>query len=118
MRFTKSKLTVTWLNVPLLLEFQIPLSDSKKDRISVSAGVIGGLRLGSHTKQMYEQEGTMYTNKNHDDFNLPTWRYGLTARIGYGGMNVFVNYDLSGLFKDGAGPELYPVSAGISFAGF
>jgi hypothetical protein len=116
--FTKNKLTATWLQAPLLLEFQVQTGEKKRDNIHLAVGVTGGLRLGSHSKQMYEINGMKYNNKNHDDYHLPTWRYGLSARIGYRSINLFVNYDLSTLFKTDEGPDLYPVSAGISLAGF
>jgi hypothetical protein len=47
---------------------------------------------------------------------LSPFQYGLTARLGYNGVGVYVNYSLSSLFKDGEGPELYPWSAGLSFS--
>ena len=56
MDVSKSKLSTTHLTIPLILEFQIPTGDHGH-RIFVSGGVIGGLRIGSHTKVIYDDDG-------------------------------------------------------------
>jgi hypothetical protein len=111
----KNKLVASYLTLPLILEFQLPVNH-KEDWIHLSFGVVGGLRLGSHTKQVFELNGSEYKEKNRDDFHLSNFQYGLTGRLGYNDMSVFVNYSLSSLLKSGEGPELYPWSAGISFS--
>ncbi len=47
----KSKLTMSYLTVPVLLEYQFNIDHSK---LFISTGVIGGLELGSHTKIKYK----------------------------------------------------------------
>jgi hypothetical protein len=49
---------------------------------------------------------------------LNPYKYGARVQIGYGDFNLFAEYDASTLFKDGKGPELYPVTAGITVLGF
>lgn len=105
----KSKLTVSYLTVPLLLEFQIPV-DGRTNQIFVSGGVIGGVNIGSHTKVKYEHS----KNKDHGSFSINPFKYALTARIGIKDVSLFANYNLSPLFKDGRGPEIYPFTIGIS----
>ena len=105
----RNKLTTIYLNVPLLLEFQIP-TGRERYPFYISGGAIGGLRLGSHTKLVYSEGGKQ---KNKDHFNLTQWRYGVTARIGYRAINLFADYYFSPLFEKGKGPDLYQVSAGI-----
>ncbi|MGE0078290.1 MAG: hypothetical protein AB7S48_10560 [Bacteroidales bacterium] len=105
----KTKLSTTNLTIPLLLEFQIPTGE-KKHRIYMSAGVIGGLRLGSHTKVVY---GDKRKDKDRDDFNITTFRYGFTARLGYRGIRLFANYYPVQLFEKDKGPEVYPFSVGL-----
>jgi hypothetical protein len=108
----KSKFTTSYLTVPLLLEFQVPAGRRNK-RLFISGGVIGGLKIGSHTKVVYREEGNRQKVKDRGDFNLSSLRYGVTARIGYRALKVFANYYLTPLFEDGAGPELYPFSVGL-----
>ncbi len=109
---TKSKLTTTYLTIPLLLEFQFP--DKKRNkRIYISAGVIGGLKLGSHTKVVYRSNNNKEKDKNRGDFNLSTLRYGFTGRIGYGFINLYTKFYPTPLFEKDKGPELYPFSIGL-----
>lgn len=112
----KSKLSTSYLTVPLLLEFQIPVSGYK--RIHISGGVIGGLKIGSHTKVIYKEDGSKQKDKISDDFNLSPLRYGLTARIGYRALKIFATYNITPMFETGQGPVLYPVSIGFILADF
>ncbi|MCK4465033.1 MAG: outer membrane beta-barrel protein, partial [Bacteroidales bacterium] len=113
----KSKFATSYLTVPLLLEFQVP-AGKRSRRLFFSGGVIGGLKIGSHTKMVYKENGNRKKDKNRGDFNLSPLRYGVTARVGYRALKVFANFYLTPLFEDGAGPELYPFSVGLVFATF
>jgi len=112
----KTKLSTTHLTIPLLLEFQIPTGDHGH-RIFVSGGVIGGLRVGAYTKVIYDDSGRQ-KDKNRKDFNLSTFRYGFTARVGYRGLKLFANYYPVALFETGKGPEVYPFSVGLVLFNF
>lgn len=115
-KVTKSKFSTQQLVVPLLFEFQIPISGDSH-RLFFSTGVIGGVRIGSHTKVEYENNGEK-KDKVKDDFNLFSFRYGLTARIGYRGLKLFANYYPTPLFEKGKGPEVYPFSVGLILLSF
>jgi len=105
---SKSKLSTSYLTVPLMLEFQIPVNGHDK-RLYFSGGLIGGLKVGSHTKVKVSGD----KSKNHDDFNINPFRYGTTARLGYKGINLFGTYYFSTFFKDSRGPEMFPFTIGI-----
>jgi len=111
---SKSKLTTTYLRVPLILEVQFPNTVRAK-RVFLSAGIVAGLKLGSHTKVVYKDDGGKNKDKNRDDFNLNPFRYGLTARLGFGNVSLFGDYYFTPLFVDEKGPELHPFSVGLSF---
>jgi hypothetical protein len=113
---TKSKLSTSHITVPLLLEFQIPTSRDRH-RIFLSTGVIGGLRVGSHTKIEYDG-ASKGKDKVRNDFNLSSFRYGLTARVGYRGLKLFANYYPTALFEEDKGPEVYPFSVGFILLSF
>lgn len=115
--FKKNKLTVTHLNMPLLLEFQTPGWRSSQ-QFHLSAGMNVGLRIGSHTKQMVFIDGKREKFKDHKDFYLNPFRYDATARIGWGHVNLFASYALNSLFREGRGPELTPFTVGIRLASF
>ena len=110
---TKSKMNISYFTAPLLLEFQIPVGKGK-DRIHIMGGVIGGVKMCSNTKIKYTEAGDNSKEKNKSDFNLSPLRWGVTARVGYGAINLFANYYMTPLFKDGMGPELYPFTVGIA----
>lgn len=107
----KSKLHVNYLTVPLLLEVKTPLRMGSS-HLSFSAGAIGSLYIGSHTKVRYYGSGKVKIKGN---YHINQWKYDLTGRIHFGGFTVFANYSMTSLFKDGKGPEIYPLMIGVSF---
>jgi len=109
----KSKLTTAYLTLPVLLEIQVP---ANYHSINLAAGVIGAVKIGSHTKMVY-QDGDKV--KSNGDFSLNFLRYGGTARIGYENFQIYGTYYLTPLFKAGKGPEnraLYPFEIGFCFS--
>ena len=107
----KSKLHVNYLTVPLLLEVKTPLRMGSS-RLSISAGAIGSLYIGSHTKFKYYDKAKVKTQGN---YNINQWKYDLTGRIHFGDFSVFANYSMTSLFETGQGPEIHPLMVGISF---
>jgi opacity protein-like surface antigen len=110
-RYDKSKLATIYGILPVMLEVQIPVSYSST--INLGAGVTGAVKLGSHTKVVYHDDGKQ-KEKNRDDFNLNVLRYGVTARAGYEMVQVYGTCWLSPMFEKGRGPELYPFEIGLS----
>ena len=111
----KSKMNMTYLTAPLLLEFQIPAG---KKRIHLSGGLIGGVKIASNTKIRYEISGQKSKEKSKGDYNLAPLRYGATVRVGYRALNLYANYYLMPLFGENGGPELYPFSIGLCLIPF
>ena len=99
--------------MPLILEAQIPLSNSNHT-INIGAGVIGAVKLGSHTKVVYYTESKQ-KDKVKDDFSLNTLRWGATGRIGYEFFQIYGTCYFTSLFEKGKGPELYPYEIGVAF---
>jgi hypothetical protein len=110
----KTKLVTSYLRVPLIIETQFPRTNRSK-QVHISAGLVGGVKLGSHSKVMYKDGDGKDKEKNHDDFNINPLRYGLTARIGYGGMSIYGDYYITGMFIADKGPKVHPFSMGLSF---
>jgi hypothetical protein len=109
----KSKLTTAYLTLPVLLEVQIPADNH---HLNLSAGFIGAIKVGSHTKMVF-QDGDKV--KSNGDFSLNLLRYGTTARIGYQNFQIYGTYYMTPLFKTGKGPggyDLYPFEIGFSFS--
>lgn len=101
----KTKLSTGYLTVPILLEFQLP----RESGIWLSFGVIGGLKMGSHTK--VEVAGNKMKDRN--DFNISPFRGGSTVRLGYKGFNIYGTYYFVPFFQDGRGPVMDPFTIGI-----
>lgn len=106
--YSKSKLTIAHLTIPLMLEVQIPLHS---EDLYIAAGVEGTMKLGAHTKTKTESGEK---NKNPNDFYINTFAYNLSARVGYGDFGIYATYNMSPLFKKDQGPELYPYCVGVS----
>lgn len=109
----KSRFTTLYLTAPFMLEFQIPAGYSHS--LNISAGVIGGLKLNAWTRIVYEDGEKTKVN---GDYNLNLLRGGVTARAGYGNLQVFATYYLTPWFQDLKGPEGLnpePFEIGLAF---
>lgn len=108
----KSKLATIYLDLPFLLEIQVPVNSS---HLNLAAGPIGAVKIGSHNKMVY-QDGQKV--KANSDFSLNMLRYGATARVGYENFQIYGTYYMTPLFQTGKGPggyDLYPFEIGIAF---
>lgn len=110
--YSKNMLKASYVTVPLLLQFNTSKIHNKSFHIAVGAQV--AVKLGSRTKQVYTVDGNKKRDIYKSSYNLNPFQYGLTARVGYGKVNVFANYNLSEVFKSGKGPELYPFQIGVT----
>jgi len=110
----KAKLTTTYITVPILFEYQTPAGDDNK--FFITAGIIGGIKIGSHTKIVYNEDGDRKKEKNRGDFYLSPLRYGYTLKMGYGFLKVFANYYETPLFQKDKGPELHPFTVGFNIS--
>jgi hypothetical protein len=106
----KSKLNVSYLTAPLLLEIATPLKLNHQ-RLTLAGGVIGGINIGAHTKIKYKGS----KDKERGNFSINPFKYELTGRLGLGEFCLFANYSMTPLFKNGKGPELSPLVIGVSF---
>jgi hypothetical protein len=108
----KSKLTTIYLTLPFMLELQLPVDNNS---INIAAGPIGAVKLGSHSKMVFEDGQKV---KSGSDFSLNMLRYGATARVGYGNFQLYGTYYMTPMFQSGKGPggyDLYPFELGVAF---
>jgi len=113
----KSKLSSLYLNVPLLLEFQIPIK-RYDNRFYISAGVVGSKLVGSQTKIKYRKDNKKQKLKTADSFSRPEYKISATIRMGYRWMNIYASADLAHAFRKDLGPELHPFTIGITVINF
>lgn len=114
--FSKNKLKESFITVPLLFEMNTSKRDSRNFHIAF--GVIGGAKLGSGSKQIYNMGGHEFRDIKRDDYNLYPFKLDATVRVGYGDFTMFATYSLTPLFEFGKGPELYPFTVGIRIVPF
>ncbi len=109
--YKKSKVSVSYLEIPV--EFR--LKTTKKFRLAL------GFKLGYLIDKHYKYKGddfqggegeAIYKHNNID--YLEKYRYGPTFRIGYKFINLMAYYQISKLFKPDQGPDMYPISVGIT----
>lgn len=118
--YKKSKLSMTYFDFPMELRYK-----SKND-FRMALGFKIGFLLSSHTKYKGDEYVDFnkneifesYTTKINKIRNLETMRYGASFQIGYKWVNLMGYYSLSKLFKKDKGPQMYPISVGISLRPF
>ena len=108
--FRTNKLRATYLQVPLLLEFD---TSPRGKGLKFALGGFAGVRVGSSTIQKIPDQDKI---KVQDTFGLSDFRYGLTARFDLGWLDIYANYHLNGLFEEG--PQTQTFSAGINLLDF
>ncbi len=111
--YEKSKLVVTYLRVPLMLEYQTN-SKMKANSFHVSGGVVGAVRIGSHSKIIYDGK----KSKDRSDFYINPFKVDAIAKIGWGVINLYGSYSLTEMFRNNKGPVAYPFEIGITLASF
>lgn len=105
----KSKLTVTWLNLPVMIHYH-----AKRSSFHAAIGGFAGYRLESHSKTKFDQGGE--THKRHVDTNffLNSLQYGARVQIGLFDVDFFAQYNFNELFNSGKGPALTPFAFGFT----
>jgi hypothetical protein len=84
------------------------------DGFRIGIGGYTGFRIASRTKFVYKVNGDRKSDKDSSNIYLNNFRYGLRCQVGYRGIDLFVNYDVSPLFSENRGPELNAFSFGFT----
>ena len=115
--YRKNKLALTYVTVPLLLQFN---SDpTLKKSFHVGTGLLLSYKINSHLKLVWNEDGDKQKDKRRDEFNLQPFRCDATIRLGYQYYTVYASYALNELFREGRGaPQLHPFQVGINLFGW
>ncbi len=111
LNYSKNVLTSTYLQAPLLL--QISTCKNPNTAWHISAGIVGGLRLGARQTQKWEADGKKNKDKTKDDFQFNPFQASLMAIIGYDDWSLYASYGLSDVFNQGSAIKVRGVNAGI-----
>lgn len=114
--YKSAKLRATYLEAPLELRF-FGNKINRNRGFKLAAGVKIGYLLSTRSKYKHNVEGNWVTMKEGNSRYTNQWKFAPTVRIGWGNFSVFGSYNLTSLFKDTYGPEVYPYSVGISISG-
>ncbi len=127
----RNKLFVSYLNLPLLFEYQ---TNARRNISSFhfTLGVIAGVRIGSYTKQVYKNTdqtyyladskgnrvASYYVNdkvvRSRGAYHLSPFKLDATLRVGWSHLNLWATYSLTQMFQKNQGPEIYPWNVGIT----
>ncbi|MCX6250210.1 MAG: outer membrane beta-barrel protein [Bacteroidetes bacterium] len=133
----RNKLFVAWITVPLLFEYQTN-AGTRLNSFHLGVGVIGKARIGSYTKQVFddrEKEETYYLltqggrpvgsfdvekcyTRTHNPYHLTPFNVDATVRIGWSILNLYATYSILPMFTENHGPQVYPWTVGISLIGW
>lgn len=113
MNYKKSKMGLTYIDIPL--EFRLKTNN----KIRASVGFKISYLIDAKTKYKGDNEfGDQVIIKEKQISQTNKWQFGPLVRIGYDWVHIVCYYDLSTVFFKGNGPELAPISLGITFMPF
>ncbi len=110
--YSKNKLRGTYLQIPLMLEFNT--NEDQDKAFYFAAGVIGGVRVGSALIQKVDRDNFDNKQKTKGTFGLNAFKADATVRMGYGNWGVFANYALIPLLDTDKTSEVHPLTFGLS----
>lgn len=118
--FGKSKFAANYLDIPLEFRFYSRKNQYNRGFRAAIGGKVGVL-YSSFTKFKYEDtRGDGHMVKNRADYGLNRFRYGVQARVGFGGFSLFGYYELSDKFDTPppGGENTSNMTFGVALTGF
>ncbi len=112
-QITKSVFSQTALEFPLSITHRF--TNSCKERLTISAGIYGGINIRSRQKIKYSINNRDYKAKWISDFNTNRFYTGARVSIGYNSIYLIARYNFTPLFKSSSDIEVFPYTIGLSF---
>src|SRR5690606_20246440 len=111
LHFSKNKLGITYLSVPLLITGQSRISSNYW--LTYGVGVIGGYKVVSWTNQNSAESGKI---KERDPYNMEPFQWSVTGEIGVKGiLRLYATYQMTNIWKSGLHQQ--PFAMGIRIFG-
>jgi hypothetical protein len=119
--FKKFKLTTIFLEAPIELRYSTDPENANK-AFKVALGVKVGTLLTAYTKgkTLQDKNGNTinpYIAKESSKKFFNSTRLAATARIGLGIFSLYGSYQITGVLKEAAGPDIKPYSIGLAISG-
>ena len=108
--YSKNKLAVDYVTVPLMLNFNF--TPHKRNSFGISAGVSAGYIYSSRQKVITGENGK---HKNHDDFDLNPWKISWIGEMQLGPVKLYGSYATQSMFKKGLDQTPYTVGIRLSY---
>lgn len=110
--YSKSKLNITSLTIPVLLEWQSRRVQG--ERFFLSAGVVGVIKTISSSKVEYRDSNNKKQKEKMDrGMNIRPVTMDFLIQGGYDWIGFYMKYSPIELFEGGKGPKVHPVSIGL-----
>lgn len=106
---SKTKLTTTYIQIPLMFEFEF----GRTKNIWINFGVVGGFLVDAHTKVNTDERGK---EKQYRGLNINNFHYGFEASAGFGMFGLRAKYYPQSIFRPGEGPNVQQVNIGFTIA--
>ncbi|MEP3207658.1 MAG: hypothetical protein ABJN95_00620 [Maribacter sp.] len=87
---------------------------SIRNQFRMGIGGYGGFNIGARQKLKYTRDGRNVKDKLKGGYNTSSFVYGLSAYVGFDGVQLYAKYDLNPIFKD-ADVEQRNISLGLRF---
>ncbi len=107
--YSKNKLSVDYITVPFMLNFNF--TPRREEGFGISVGVSAGYRYSSRQK-FKGGPGDKY--KVHDDFDLRDWKIAYIGEVQLGPVKLYGSYATESMFDKGL--DLTPYNVGIRFS--
>jgi hypothetical protein len=111
--YKKSKIGVTYLDFPI--EFRL----KTKNNIRAAIGIKLSYVIDAKTKYKGDKlTGYQVIQKEKQISNIDKFQFGPQVRFGYSWFHIVCYYSVTQLFEKGKGPDISPISLGITFMPF
>ncbi len=113
--YKRSKVNIVSISAPLELKFRWETG------FKISVGMKLGYVFDSKEKYVGDlsaDNGLKVTEKRKRLSQLEEFTYGPTLRIGYKFINIYGHYQINHMFRLGHGPQINPISVGITITPF
>ena len=108
--FSKNKLALNYITVPLMLNFITNSANTKKG-LSLSMGLSAGYLYGVRNKQKSEERGK---EKNRGDYDLERFKLSYIAEMGLGPVRLYGSYSPNSIFSKGLVMKPYTIGIRLS----
>ncbi|MDH6534286.1 PorT family protein [Parabacteroides sp. 52] len=110
--YSASKLNITSLTIPILLEWQ---NRRRYDNdFFISAGIVGVIKTASSSRIVYRDEnGKKRKEKMDTGLYIRPINMDFLLQMGYSWIGLYMKYSPFELFENDKGPKIHPVSIGL-----